>query len=184
MYLSTRHSWILVGALVGCGSGGQGTVDVPGGPSGSFAVNGSPGPSQASAGLFSGAGSAGIFSGQGSPGVFATPDTDCAAICARIAALQCTPSQASDTPRDTSGGEPCAQACTEGRASLTSDCERNLYSAFLTCLLASTLTCRNGAIQLPANCPEPTSSQCASGQSTTTTTTTGGPPPQVGRDAG
>jgi hypothetical protein len=129
MYFSTRHGWLLVGALVGCGSGGRGTVDVPGGPSGSFAGSGSPGPSQTttSAGIFSAAGSAGIFSGQGSPVIFVTPDADCVAICARIAALQCTPSQAGDTPRDTSGGEACVQSCMEARASLTSDCERNLY---------------------------------------------------------
>src|SRR5262249_50077446 len=147
---------------VSCGDGGGGTVVVPGGPSGSFSGQGSPGPSSTAmnGGPFSSSG-AGLFSGQGSPGIFTTPDADCAALCARIAALSCDVSQGSGTPRDNiSDSEPCAQSCTAERARLTSDCERDLFNAAIACLLNSTLVCGNGLIQYPLGCPRPTSPEC------------------------
>jgi hypothetical protein len=166
MQLSTmRRAWILVGALVGCGTGGDGTVTVLGGPSGPFSVSGSPGP----------------FSGQGSPGAFSPPDSDCAALCARLVALQCPP------PRNQGGGSSttltpnpgCAQACTAGRAGLKTDCERNLYTAFLSCLLGARLYCGiAGGVPIPSPCEVPLSSACTPGGQSTTTG--GGPPGGAG----
>jgi hypothetical protein len=185
---------ILMSALAGCGSSGNGgsgtTAHVLGGSSGPFSATGSPGIFSVGAdngdltGTFDNAGS---FSGQGSPGVFSATGGDtsaCAAVCARIASLQC----ATDNPPQpvqgdvngssdntgTDAADSCEQDCLAAFAQLN-DCERSLLTAYLNCLMTAPLTCRNGQARA-TSCAQPSESECTTPATISTGTVNTRPP--------
>jgi hypothetical protein len=155
---------VLACIAAGCGSGGGGSVDVSSGPAGPFSGYGSPGRFSAGSSTRSFLGSGGPFSGYGSPGFFSAPLSECSAVCARIAALSCP---IVEQPGDQGGiatgstlEASCALQCTSAYTALKTDCERNLFLAFLQCALDAPLQCGNDGVQVPEGCPLPTSSAC------------------------
>jgi len=155
---------VLACIAAGCGTGGGGTVDVVSGPAGPFSGYGSPGRFSAGSSTRSFLGSGGPFSGYGSPGFFSGPLSECSAVCARIAAISCLTVEQPDDQGGTSTGSTlqasCALQCTSAYAALKTDCERNLFLAFLQCAIDAPLQCGNGGAQIPEGCPLLSSAAC------------------------
>jgi len=196
MKLSTLACRVaLVGVLTHCGSGsggsaGSSAIGQSSDPGGPYAGMGNSGPLEqgqnvsnpfaryVNGGPASGQGSAGPYSSPGSPGPLAPMGAGggCSAFCAKVATVPCSDSNnQSDTPAN---GQSCEQGCTAELAQLNTDCLRNLYGAFLGCIVSASLTCEKGKLQAPS-CAEPKNSQCAGGTPEPVDNTSVTPPAEV-----
>jgi hypothetical protein len=132
----------LVFSLAGCGAGGPGNLDVSDDREGPFSGSGSPGPfagsNRPSVPAFR-LGNPGPFSGNGAPRIVGQPVVSLSTLCSSFCSRQrmiCPPGT----------GGSCQELCSELNGS--NECERNLWSFFLTCLLNVEFTCNeNGIVQ-------------------------------------
>ena len=145
----------LVTACSGGGSGSIEGIDEPGGP---FSGYGYPGSS-----IYR---NPGVFSGAGSPGVAGTGDVTSLirGVCIRVHAV--CPSLSEDA---------CFTTYQNQWNNLATDCARNSYYAFFTCLMSASITCNSEGNPATESCRLPSLSPC--GETSTgggTTTGSGG----------
>jgi hypothetical protein len=169
MKLSRAAGLCLLGAMIGCGSGGSGTPSTSRdsrGPfsasttTGPFGITGPEGPfasgSASGPGPFAPGAEADPFAGSGEPGPFSGRSTQpCNDICARLGSLVCASEQ---TPQPNQGDQPGGTTGSRAVDECLSECLAlvvlspqtcsDALSALLTCAQGASIVCRGSGTKL------------------------------------